>query len=67
VREERDRRVVWTGLTPEGETLVRSLHRDNDAYCRRALSKIAPSKRKTVLRNFEVLVQAFAHSEEDAT
>ena len=64
IREEPDRRVVWTQLTPAGKTLCRSLHKNNDTYCRRALQRIAPAERTAVLRKFEILVQAFLDSEE---
>jgi DNA-binding MarR family transcriptional regulator len=66
LRDDRDRRVVWIRLTPQGSALCRSIHDENDAHCRRAFEKIAPSKRKTVIRNFEVLVQAFLDCEAES-
>ncbi len=66
-RDERDRRVVWIRLTPEGKAICRSIHRDNDAHCRRVFQKIAPSRREAVLRNFELLVRAFLDCEAEST
>jgi DNA-binding MarR family transcriptional regulator len=58
LRDDRDRRVVCIRLTTQGEALCRSIHAENDTHCRLAFEKIAPSKRGTVIRNFEILVQA---------
>lgn len=64
-REDRDRRVVWIRLTAEGNAVCRSIHDENDALYQRVFDKIAPSKREAVLRDFEILVQAFLDAEAD--
>jgi DNA-binding MarR family transcriptional regulator len=66
LRDDRDRRVVWIRLTSQGNALCRSIHEENDTYCRRAFEKIAPSKRGMVIRNFEILVQAYLDSEAES-
>jgi DNA-binding MarR family transcriptional regulator len=66
LRDDRDRRVVWIRLTPQGGALCRAIHEENDAHCRRAFEKIAPSKRGAVIRNFEILVQAFLDCEAES-
>ena len=66
LRDDRDRRVVWIRLTAQGNALCRSIHDENEAHCRRAFEKIAPSKRGTVIRNFEILVQAFLDCEAES-
>jgi DNA-binding MarR family transcriptional regulator len=65
VRDDRDRRVVWIGLTPEGKTASDAIHERNDAIYRNIFDKIPPSKREAVVRNFKILVQAFLDSEQD--
>lgn len=65
-REERDRRVVWIHLTAEGKAACRDIHRENDEHCRRVFDKIPASKRGAVIRNFELLVQAFLDYEADS-
>lgn len=62
-RDDRDRRVVWIALTADGDSVCRSIHRDNDARYREVFDRIPPSRRRTVLRNFRVLVQAFLDNE----
>jgi DNA-binding MarR family transcriptional regulator len=64
-RDTADRRVVWTRLTPEGKAVCRSIHKDNDAWCRRVFRNVPSSKRATVIRNFEIVVQAFVDGEAD--
>ncbi len=66
LREDRDRRVVWIQLTAGGNAACRSIHLENDEHCRRVFDKIPASKRGTVIRNFEILVQAFLDCEADA-
>lgn len=66
LQDDHDRRVVEIRLSAEGNSVCRTIHKDNDAYCRRVLTKIPPSKRETVVRNFETLVQAFLDSEAES-
>jgi DNA-binding MarR family transcriptional regulator len=63
MRDDRDRRVVRIQLTTEGAAICRSIHRNNDANCRRVFDKILPSKRGTVIRSFEILVRAYLDCE----
>jgi DNA-binding MarR family transcriptional regulator len=65
-RNDRDRRVVWIRLTDEGKTVVRSIHRDNDAHYRRVFKKIPQSRRATVMRSFAILVQALLDCEAES-
>jgi DNA-binding MarR family transcriptional regulator len=62
-RDDRDRRAVWVRLTAEGVAVCRSIHKENDAYYRRVLRRIPPSRRAAVLRGFETLVRAFLDDE----
>jgi DNA-binding MarR family transcriptional regulator len=64
-RDDEDRRVVWLRLTRKGRATCRSLHKENDAICRRVMEKIPPSRRDTVLRSFETLVQAYLDCEQE--
>ncbi len=66
VRDDRDRRVVWVCLTQEGTAACDAIHLRNDAIYRDTFAKIPPSKRDAVVRNFEILVQAFLDSESDS-
>ncbi len=66
VRDDRDRRVVWICLTREGTAACGAIHRRNDAIYRDIFAKIPPPERDTVVRNFEILVQAFLDSESDS-
>jgi len=45
--------------------VCQSIHDENDALYRGVFDKIAPAKRGAVLRNFEILVQAFLDAEAD--
>jgi len=65
VRDDEDRRVVWLRLTNKGKATCRSLHKENDALCRRAFEKIPPSRREAVMRSFEILVQAYLDCEQE--
>jgi len=65
LREGADRRVVWIRLSAEGIAVCQSIHDENDALYRGVFDKIAPAKRGAVLRNFEILVQAFLDAEAD--
>ena len=61
--DSEDRRVVWIHLTAKGKGTCRSLHEENDAICRSVFAKIPPSRRQSVLRSFDVLVQAYLDCE----
>jgi DNA-binding MarR family transcriptional regulator len=65
-RDDRDRRVVLIGLTREGATTCDEIHEQNDGIVRNVFDKIPPSKRDAVVRNFEVLVQAYLDSESES-
>jgi DNA-binding MarR family transcriptional regulator len=67
LREERDRRVVLIRNTRKGKAVCRSIHDENDEHARRVFQRIPPSRRATVIRSFEVLVQAFLDQELDTT
>jgi len=62
-RDEDDRRVVWVRLTRAGKAVCTAIHEQNDAICRAVFEKIPVKKRAHVVRNFEILVQAFLASE----
>lgn len=64
---DRDRRVVQIRLTEEGGSVCRSIHRENDAHCRRVFAKIAPSRRGAVIRSFETLVDAYLECEAESS
>ena len=64
--DDRDRRVVWIGLTSDGVSLCREIHKGNDVYCRGVFEKIPPSERGRVIRSFEILVQAYLDHEVEA-
>ena len=66
LREDKDRRVVRIQLTEEGDAVCLAIHEENDRHCRRVFEKIPPSERKTVVRYFETLVQAFLDSEAES-
>jgi len=59
LREDQDRRVVRIRLTSEGQSVCRSIHEENDGHYSRIFEKIPESRRGTVIKNFETLVQAF--------
>ena len=65
-RDDQDRRVVWIQLTAEGSAICQSIHTANDAYCHQVFAKIPPSRRSTVIRNFETLVQAYLDCENES-
>jgi len=67
IRDDGDRRVVRIELTSAGEDVCRTIHRDNDAHYRRVFQKIPPSRRATVLRSFELLVQALMDCEAESS
>ncbi|MCP4201117.1 MAG: MarR family transcriptional regulator [bacterium] len=62
-RGDSDRRVVWIELTPEGAAVSRSIHEENDTHSRRVFDKIPASRRDAVIRDFEILVQAYLDCE----
>jgi DNA-binding MarR family transcriptional regulator len=64
--DDRDRRAVRLHVTAEGDAVCRSIHAENDAYYRRVFRKIPSSRRDAVVRNFEILVQAFLDSETES-
>ena len=66
LREEQDRRVVRIRLTSEGRSVCRSIHEENDGHYIRILERIPESRRGTVIKNFETLVQAFLDWEVEA-
>ena len=63
LRDDGDRRVVLIRLTPEGKSICRAIHQENDEHCRCVLGRIPPSKRPAVIRSFELLVQAYLDQE----
>ncbi len=65
-RGDSDRRIVWIDLTPEGATVCRSIHEENDAHSRRVFDKIPASRRDAVIRDFEILVEAYLDCEAEA-
>jgi len=65
IRDDRDRRVVWIGLTAVGTAACNAIHEQNDAVYRKIFDRIPASKRDAVVRNFKILVQAFLDSEGD--
>lgn len=62
--DDRDRRAVRIQLTKRGQTVCRSIHKENDGHCRQIFQKIPVSKRREVLRSFEILVQAYLDYED---
>jgi len=66
VREDSDRRIIYIQLTPEGTATCRTIHQENDGHIRRIFAKIPASKRGTVIRNFETLVEAFLDYEAES-
>lgn len=65
-REERDRRVVQIQLTDHGRAACRDIHRENDEHCRRVFERIPVSRRASVIRSFELMVQAFLDHEAES-
>jgi len=63
LREDQDRRVVRIRLTREGDAVCRSIHEQNDEHYLRVFDKIPKSRRGTVVKNFETLVQALLDHE----
>ncbi len=66
LREDQDRRVVRIRLTREGDAVCRSIHEENDGHYIRVFEKIPESRRGTIIKNFETLVQAFLDCEVEA-
>jgi len=62
-RSDLDRRVVRIDLTPEGAAVCKAIHEQNDALVRDVFARIPSGKRQTVVRNFQILVQALLDSE----
>jgi DNA-binding MarR family transcriptional regulator len=67
LRDDDDRRVVRIQLTADGNAMCRSIHKENDAHCRRVFRRIPASKREAVTQSFETLVQAFLDCEVEAS
>jgi DNA-binding MarR family transcriptional regulator len=65
-RDEQDRRVVWIRLTAKGSAVCAAVHKQNDAVYRGIFAKIPASRRESVIRSFEVLVQAFLDQERES-
>ena len=66
VRDGGDRRLVRVRLTADGMSICGQMHVNNDAYCREVFKRIPPAKRETVIRSFEILVQAYLDHEAEA-
>ncbi|MCP3980682.1 MAG: MarR family transcriptional regulator [bacterium] len=66
LREDKDRRVVRMRLTPEGDSVCRSIHAQNDGHFIRIFERIPASRRGKVIEHFETLVQAFLDDEVEA-
>lgn len=66
-RNDTDRRTVRIALTATGKKVCRAIHRDNDACVLRLFDNIPQSRHKTVIRNFETLVEAFLDWEAETT
>jgi len=62
-RDDVDRRMVRIGLTADGFSRCREIHRGNDAYCRNVFKMIPPTERDAVIRSFETLVRAYLDHE----
>lgn len=67
LQDEDDRRVVRIGLTADGVARCRELHRGNDVYCKNVFGFIPPAKQGAVIRNFEILVQAYLDHETEGS
>jgi DNA-binding MarR family transcriptional regulator len=65
-QDDNDRRMVWIRLTADGVSRCREIHRVNDAYCSGVFESIPRSDRGAVIRNFEILVQAYLDYEVEA-
>jgi DNA-binding MarR family transcriptional regulator len=63
LRDDSDRRLVWIRLTDDGVSVCQEIHEGNDAYCQQVFETIPPSERDSVIRHFEILVQAYTDYE----
>jgi len=63
LRQDQDRRVIHIRLTSEGHAVCRSIHKEQDGLYVRIFESIPPSRRQTVIKNFEILTQAFLDQE----
>ena len=61
--DDQDRRLVRIRLTPAGDLVCRAIHEQNDEHYLRVLARIPKSRRGTVIKQFETLVQAFLDDE----
>lgn len=66
LREDQDRRVIRIRLTSKGDGVCRAIHKQNDAHYGEVFARIPKSRRGTVIKNFEILVQAFLDHEVEA-
>ncbi len=66
LQDDSDRRMVWIQLTADGASRCRQIHRDNDAHCGAVFESIPPADRGAVIRNFEILLQAYLDHEAEA-
>jgi len=64
--DDRDRRIIYIQLTPEGKSTCRTIHQENDGHIRRIFAKIPSAKRAAIIRNFEILVEAFLDYEAES-
>lgn len=60
-----DRRVTRLRLTRRGQTTCHTLNRVNDEYIARVLERIPRGRRRIVIDQFAVLVEAIARHEEN--
>ncbi len=63
LRDDSDRRLVWVRLTEDGVSTCQEIHAGNDEYCLQVFDHIPASERTAVIRNFEILVQAYLDHE----
>jgi len=66
LRDVSDRRIIQIRLTAEGKATCRTIHQENDGHIRRIFAKIPAAKRGAVIRNFEILVEAFLDYEAES-
>ncbi len=62
-QDDEDRRAIRLKLAPKGRSVCRSIHAENDAYCRRVFGRVPAGRRRAVIRHFEILVQAYLDDE----
>jgi DNA-binding MarR family transcriptional regulator len=62
-----DRRIILLSLSKEGEAVFDSINSESDRYIEQALERIPQGHRKSVLKNFDLLVKVLAGVEPDET